>query len=143
MTKKEANVDFADAAYRHEKDAKLLYDHQRWPNADQLVGLAAECALKAVMRALGMKIRPEGSPEERKHRVHVDDLWDEFFAFANGNGGNRYAGMLRRENPFSDWRIEQRYHRSSAIGRPVVDAHREATAQVFVVLRAAREDGRL
>ncbi len=55
-------IDFLDAAGRHRADAELLFEHGRWPNADQLYGLAAECGLKAVMEVLGMPVDARGVP---------------------------------------------------------------------------------
>lgn len=45
-------TDFVDAHERHWRDAELLWQHQRWANADQLYGLSAECGLKALMRLM-------------------------------------------------------------------------------------------
>jgi len=50
---KSLKTDYLDAFSRHREDGDLLYDHARWPNADQLYGLSAECGLKAVMVAIG------------------------------------------------------------------------------------------
>ena len=49
-------VNFTEAHRRHWKDAKLLYAHRRWGNADHLFGFSAECGLKAVMTRLGMPL---------------------------------------------------------------------------------------
>ena len=43
------SVDFRDAAERHWTDAWLLFGNNRVANSDHLIGMAAECALKAVM----------------------------------------------------------------------------------------------
>lgn len=48
------NADFLDANARHQHDADLLFDRQRWANADHLYGLAAECGLKRLMVTFGM-----------------------------------------------------------------------------------------
>jgi hypothetical protein len=48
------NTDFYDAHQRHWDDAELLYEKQRWANADHLYGMAAECGLKQLMLAFGM-----------------------------------------------------------------------------------------
>ena len=69
--------DFIDAADRHFEDADFLESNGRVANADHLFGLSAECALKAVMQGLGMALRPGGVPLERRHRVHINDLWLE------------------------------------------------------------------
>jgi len=58
-------VDFYDACKRHWNDAEHLFDQKRLANADHLFGLAAECALKAVMVALGMTLLPDGKPEKK------------------------------------------------------------------------------
>jgi len=137
------SVDYLDSAERHRTDAEHLFKSERWPNADQLYGLAAECGLKAIMQALGMLLRPDGAPQEAKYRVHVDKLWGEFLTFANGISGMAYASLLPQDCPFQDWSIEQRYHHSAAIPRERVAAHRAATKQVFDALGNARVDGRL
>ena len=58
-------ADFVDAHRRHWEDAELLFDHQRWANADQLYGLSAECGLKAVMQILGMPVDDQGRAPRR------------------------------------------------------------------------------
>lgn len=40
--------DFLDAHNRHWQDAEQLFEAQRWANADQLFGMAAECGLKSL-----------------------------------------------------------------------------------------------
>ncbi len=49
-------ADFLDAHHRHRADAELLFEHDRWANADRLYGFSAECSLKAVMTTLGMPV---------------------------------------------------------------------------------------
>jgi hypothetical protein len=137
------STDYFDAATRHQKDASLLFENKRWPNADQLYGLAAECALKAIMQALGMPLWDDGAPKERKHRRHIDRLWNEFLTFANGKAGATIVRALPADNPFDDWCIAQRYQPSSAILPERVAAHKEAASQVFVGLENARAEGRL
>ncbi len=136
-------ADYMDAANRHRSDADLLYDAGRWPNADQLYGFAAECALKAVMKTLGMAVRPDGAPQKPRHRVHIDRLWDEFRTFANGSGGASYTKALTRDNPFANWSVEQRYHCTSSIAQTTVEDHKRGATAVFSVLSQARQDGRL
>ena len=43
------NTDFLDAHKRHWADAELLYNEDRWANADHLYGMAAECGLKRLI----------------------------------------------------------------------------------------------
>jgi HEPN domain-containing protein len=136
------SVDYRDAAERHRADAELLFAHKRWPNADQLYGLAAECGLKAVMKALGMALRPDGAPRAKTHRVHIDRLWDEFRTFATGRGGADFASRLGG-NPFHDWRIEQRYAPSVEVTRQAAVRHQQGAERVFTVVEMAVMQGRL
>lgn len=136
-------TDFADAAWRHWSDAELLREERRWPNADQLYGLAAECGLKAVMVALGMAVTGQGKPKSSGFQVHIDQLWDQFGAFATGVGAAQYASMLAPQNPYSSWRIDQRYWHTTATGETIVEQHRRGTQDAIKVLQQARQDGRI
>lgn len=51
------STDFYDAFSRHDADADLLLENERWANADHHYGLAAECALKAASAATGNPFR--------------------------------------------------------------------------------------
>lgn len=103
------NTDYADATRRHWDDGLFLLEDSRLANADHLFGLAFH-ALKAVMLPLGMKLRPSGAPEDKRHG-HIDRLWDEFGAFVSSRGGARYGALLSAyQNPFAgSWRVDQRY----------------------------------
>ncbi len=137
------SVDFTDAAQRHWTDAEHLFSMQRWPNSDHLYGLTAECALKAVMRALGMALDSDDKPSDRRHRVHINKLWTEFHTFASGKGASSYAAMLPTSNPFADWSIEQRYWHSAQVAHGSVQPHRQGAHEASEVLSQARQDGRV
>lgn len=132
-------TDFVDAHSRHWQDAELLFEHQRWANADQLYGLSAECGLKAVMEKLGMPFDDIGRPE-RKYREHVNKLWPVFQDFANGRGGARYLEMLPRGNPFANWAIDGRYGKSDDFRFADVAPHRVATEQIARMVATTRQD---
>ena len=55
-------TDFYDAHHRHWEDAERLYHNERWANADHLYGIAAECGLKRLMIAFGMRCDANGDP---------------------------------------------------------------------------------
>ncbi len=132
--------DFRDAADRHFEDAGLLGSNKRVANADHLFGLSAECALKAVMQGLGMKLRADGAPSERGHRVHVNDLWPEFRSFASGRNAVRYADYIGL-NPFSDWNIGQRYSHRSDISKDMLESHKKGAEKTMELLHKAIFDG--
>ena len=134
-------IDFPESAARHSRDAEQLLENRRWGNADQLSGFCSECALKAVMRGLGMPTTSKGRPREKHHLVHVDKLWDEFFLLAEERGGGRYLEKLTADNPFQDWNVDQRYFRNRDVGPARARKHVEAAKGVMAVLEAAELDG--
>lgn len=132
---------FTDSTRRHIQDGALLLDRGRLANADQLFGLAAECALKGALTALGMKTTSKGAPE-RQHRLHIDALWPLTLALLTDRVGGRWSTLLGDGQPFHAWRIEQRYVADrNAPGRAVVDGHAEAAWRAARVLDAALLDG--
>jgi hypothetical protein len=134
-------VDFSDAAERHWEDAEYLFVDKRLPNSDHLFGLSAECALKAVMEALGMTMRPSGVPE-KTYKVHINELWNHFLSFASGRVGANYAASLRTTlNPFTDWDVSDRYNNRLEFLPTVVADHRQGAVQTRKVLHQAIADG--
>jgi hypothetical protein len=134
-------VDFRDASERHWDDAGHLFTNARLANADHLFGLAAECAMKAVMRGLGMTLRPNDRPED-PYAVHINLLWDQFITFAHGRGGAHYANMLSGgRNPFDDWHVRQRYDHRNQFSQTVVENHQQASEETNRVLEEALLNG--
>ncbi len=134
--------DFRDAAERHWEDAGYLLRDSRIANADHLFGLSAECALKAIMAALGMTLRPDGRPMERSYGVHINKLWNEFVSFANARNGAHYASQLSGlSNPFTNWDIDQRYHHRSDVTPGIAENHQRAAQMVKQVLDNAILNG--
>jgi hypothetical protein len=130
--------DYYDAAQRHWDDANHLLSEERFPNADQLFGLSAECSLKAIMLPLGMPMN-NNRPSNRNHG-HINVLWDEFITFANGKGQAHYAAALGR-NPFVNWDIGQRYEHGSVISMQRVTDHKNSAEVAFSCLTKAVIDG--
>lgn len=131
-------TDFRDAAERHWEDAGCLLIDDRPANADHLYGLSAECALKAMMMGLGMPLRPDGAPEKKQHRVHINKLWDEFISFASSRAGARCTAYMDGvSNPFDDWDVAQRYAHRADISREAVNRHKSGTEKTKAALDAA------
>ena len=132
----------ADAHRRHWEDAELLLGHARWANADQLYGYSAECGLKLVMASIGMVVDHMGVPAARRHRVHVQDLWPEFVAFASARReGARYVALLRSDAGFADWSHHDRYAHREHFVRNDAERHRDAADEVRRIVELATEDG--
>ena len=122
--------DFVDAHRRHWTDAELLYGRERWPNADHLYGLSAECGLKAVMRCL------DKMPEKK----HLPELWSMFEDFARGREGGRHL-KLPDGQPFDNWLIDHRYAHREHFDQGRVVPHREAAQGIRVMVGSMKQDG--
>ncbi|MBI4863361.1 MAG: hypothetical protein HY815_24310 [Candidatus Riflebacteria bacterium] len=122
--------DYANAAVRHFRDGQLLEEGRRLPNADQLFGLAAECAVKTALVTVP-GVAQDGTLSDR-HRQHIDRLWD---LMPLQGIQRRYRGLvavlkgLRR--PFADWSIEQRYWPDPVVTDEALARHRQAAMRLL------------
>jgi hypothetical protein len=133
-------VNFAQAARRHFDDCHSLAAQMRAGNTSQLAGLAAECALKAVLYGLGhLTLNAKGMPDDEKHRKHIDTIWGEFQAALSGREARMYT--LHAINPFDKWSIHDRYEDDSAIDFATAEAHRTGAHMAMLVLDRARLEG--
>lgn len=137
-------VDFGQAARRHYRDALQLKEGRRLPNADHLLGLAAECALKALMVASGAPHDPSGDLLEKAHRKHFNNgLWDEFLLCVSGRKRPRYLSKLPPDNPFEDWDVGQRYAADVEFKPSAVEVHFKGARSAMAALECAVEDGEI
>lgn len=136
-------ADLADAHRRHWEDAELLFEHDRWANADQLYGFSAECGLKTVMQALGMPVDEAGKPSERQHRRHVQDIWKHFQGFAEGRQGERYLSLLPKDEPFAGWSHHNRYAHRRHCGKSEAERSRRGAQGICRMVQRAAGDGRI
>lgn len=67
-------ADYLDAHNRHWQDAESLFDSNRSANADHLYGMAAECGLKRLMLAFGMKFDSAKDRPSSTDDRHLDSL---------------------------------------------------------------------
>ena len=134
-------VDFATAHRRHWDDAELLFGHARLGNADHLYGFSAECGLKAVMRMLGMPVKPSGDPSADKHRRHAKELWPVFKRFARGRGAWRHLSRLPPGSPFFDWSHSDRYAAAGYASNDSVNQHRSAARIIRRMVQRAEQEG--
>ncbi|WP_134712592.1 hypothetical protein [Saccharomonospora xinjiangensis] len=124
-----SHTDFGPAARRHYSDALHLRDGDRLPNADHLAGVAAECALKAILLNflggfLNRKGRPAhvGAPSKNSY-CHLPGLWDDIGATVHGRRATTFVGLLAQQNPFLDWDVAERYSAGTHITGERVDSH--------------------
>jgi hypothetical protein len=136
------NADFLDASDRHWKDGEHLYASNRWANADQLFGLAAECGLKRLMIAFGMPLRANGDPSDRDDWVHADEAWMRYEIYRSGHiSGVNYG--LPDANPFIDWRVLQRYAHRTHFDQTRVAPHRTGADHIRALIQKAIVEGLL
>ncbi|MDD5276064.1 MAG: hypothetical protein PHR16_08280 [Methylovulum sp.] len=138
-------TDFKNAYDRHQKDAEILFDKKRYANADQLYGLAAECALKAVMIRLDPALANQnGDLVDKNDRKHIDKLWGHFRLFLNGRNAPSYLAHISNSNPFSTWQIDDRYANQKSFIKNNVQHHKQAVDSAIANLVAhARSQGEL
>ncbi|MCA9526580.1 MAG: hypothetical protein KC549_09835 [Myxococcales bacterium] len=129
-------------ALRHFRDASLLEARGRRENADQLYGLAAECALKEAMSGLGLPLDAGGIDLERRYYHHVELFWDTATAFLSGRPGASLLAVLGGDRPFADWHVDQRY-RLAPVAPAALARHADGAARAVRVLDAARLQGHL
>lgn len=123
--------DYSDAAQRHFQDAVCLHKQtpNRLANASHLYGIAAECALKCVMRGPGNRGKvPKGSSG------HLPSLLREFEHHSESKGN---AALLRRikqcATGLSNWAIDQRYHAQATFLVQTVDAESESARKLLAL----------
>jgi hypothetical protein len=144
-----ANPDFRAAARRHHDDAGFLLTGSRWANADHLAGLAAECALKAIVQFMPFGATPNAKgilvwgQSSKELRQHINALWRELAQNVSGYAAPTFNGLLASPGPepFANWHVEDRYSDGLAITQQEATAHLNATRQVLAVLQQAEIDG--
>lgn len=136
-------VSYKQAARRSFEDACVLHDPPPGPShlgslgtPDHLFGLAAECALKAILMGIGaLALSPSGKPPLNFQR-HVDLLWNEYPAHVGGR-----TALSIPANPFRMWTVHDRYEEDATFTEARVAAHRRGAEIAMAVLEQAIVDG--
>ncbi|NNN31020.1 hypothetical protein HLK59_11685 [Streptomyces sp. S3(2020)] len=136
---------FAAASRNHYRAATLASEKDLRISADHLAGLAAECAVKAILiDFLGSRLNARNMPEhpevkylDRSRRTpqwtnkhgHLPELWEHLTAVAHrrrGGGSGALFTQLIWENPFADWDVGDRYCDGTAITDTILERHLKA-----------------
>jgi HEPN domain-containing protein len=135
--------DFKSAARRHYRDAQYLLDDQRWPNADHLAGVAAECGLKAIMLGyLGAKLNQQSKPVWGSTNLgHVNQFWKELPLIVAGRTAPVFATLVAGPAPFANWDVADRYSDGNGITEQCSRDHLNNAKEVLEVLEQAIRDG--
>ena len=130
------------AAKRHYSDGMVLHGSGRYDNADHLAGLAAECALKALLAAVpGVTVNAKGilvDSASTRYNLHVEDLWGSVQAVPAAAPSQAQAALaaLPTTNPFHGWSISDRYA-APHISQAVASAHLAAALVLLETWSAA------
>ena len=139
-------VDYVESARRHMKDARILMDAGRQANAGQLLGFSVECGLKALLVACRVPIDAEGSVScESKFKIHMPKLnhrliWSGHL-IPDGQRSTHYLAMLPNLDKFSDWKVDHRYFRESALPLTSLPQWNLAAQEINEMLDQAEIDG--
>lgn len=148
---------FAAASRHHYQAARLAEQRRLWISADHLAGLAAECAIKAILTDfLGSKLnernmpvhpevkyldRSKKKPEWTHKHGHLPELWEHLTAVAQHRrdaGAGALFTQLIWENPFVGWDVADRYCDGTAITEEVLDRHLKAAYDLIAAHEQAR-----
>ena len=133
---------YASAAQRMRAHAENIFADPRLGTADHLFGLAAECALKAILHGRGVIPAPPAFPPDKatkqRFATHIDRLWGEYVAWAAGGSAHL---QLEPTSSFSSWRVEDRYQHDSFFTQPRAEAHQIGAATTAALLERAIIDG--
>ena len=133
-------TDYLDAHERHLEDAEMLFDGQRLANADHLYGIAAECGVKQLMVLFGMQVDSKGTPTDRKNWFHADQAWTRYESYRTGYAANTLFS-LPSDDPFHDWKVEQRYYNRTDFDIGIVTAHRSGAIAVKNLMKNVKISG--
>jgi hypothetical protein len=138
--------DFKAAARRHYRDAQFLMGGERWPNADHLGGMAAECALKAILLGyFGVALNQKDIPvygQPPKKLGHVNHLWTELSQVVSGRAiGPAFTALLAGPEPFATWDVTDRYSNGNAITEVGARAHVNHAKAILGMLEQAMLTG--
>jgi hypothetical protein len=156
------------AASRHHYDtAQLAAGNRLRISADHLAGLAAECAIKAILLdCLGSALTGKGRPfhpelkEEAKERMqreglkdlpqqdymhgHLPWLWGQLCAVAGRRRGREVGPLFTQliaSNPFLGWAVEGRYCDETSITEADLARHLQAAYDLIAAHEQARTLG--
>ncbi|MGA5441984.1 hypothetical protein ACPCKW_21020 [Streptomyces griseoincarnatus] len=160
--------DFWAAGQNHYHAAKLAADRRLPVSADHLAGLAAECAIKAILLAcLGSQLNPKNKPfhpalkqppqqqpqagqkakqqhwSEYEHG-HLPDLWAQLAEVVKLSAGRQVGPMFQQmllQNPFHSWHVAARYCNGTSISTADLQRHLKAAYDLIAAFEYARQTG--
>ena len=125
---------FEESAVRHLHDARLLEKAKRHANANQLIVLAAECAVKYAMCQVGGGFVEHETPESRlreDYRIHINKLWNKLRPLSFEKRFRTLVLLLKTPNPFHDWSTDHRYAKEGTVSTEASERHWEMAMRLL------------
>lgn len=110
-------MDLGKAAMRHKRCAEKLCHTKEHGEASYLIGLAAECALKAHLQSSGFQLVRQQRLKGKKKvtagpdplYLHFPDLGPELLAQGEGILAGRMLEIVGRKTFLQGWSVKMRY----------------------------------
>ena len=117
--------DYVSAAKRHRADAATLAAAGRFDNAGHLVGIAAECVIKAKLRELNR----EPTADYDGHYPRIQGILRRKLEHRGITGP--WLSLARRSDLLIGWDICDRYSPDNKAGKAEFQKWSEATEELF------------
>jgi len=120
-------MNFPEAALRHYEDGEILYKNNRIDNSDQLFGYSAECAIKSCLLPRCFK----NGDLDKNYWTHINVLWNRISININSKAFPTLGGLLKNNQPFGNWDVNNRYEKTGYINRSQCEIHRRWTVRIL------------
>lgn len=101
---------YLEASRRHFKDAEILENESRYANASQLLGISAECGLKAAFCGFGLLPQtPDGEIPLKQYKIHIDKLITAVSLMSTNMKSAQYQTSIPSIACITHWGVDQRY----------------------------------
>jgi hypothetical protein len=121
----------AASARRHLEAANALYDwEKRRDVAGYLYGIAAECAVKAMMLEAGLRPLESDGRREDPFYAHFPQLKTQLRDLLQGRAATPLKTFIENSNFMSQWDTDMRYCKSDQIRREWVERWRDQARDV-------------
>lgn len=114
------SIDMPASARRNLLAAEALHA-TRSDVAGYLYGLAAECAVKAMMIELGIKPRPQAERRDDPFYKHFPELLFGARDMAKGRASATLSRILAAPNFMASWHVEMRYAKAGEVSADSVE----------------------
>ena len=148
------NVNYSEAARRHQSDSEVLRQHGSVANAGQLLGFSMECGLKALLIAIGVgkdtdgsvSKAPGGQPGFRLHMPMLSQRIDSDIAISgvlipDTVLAAHYLAMVPGRRSFASWSTDHRYWGDAVFPIAELSQWKVAVAEMIRMLDQAKLDG--